>query len=141
MRLLGPALLSLGILGCGGDAFNAAALDLTGTWIFNATIEQTSQTCNVAEAPITFTAMSADADSLIGEGGEGGTIQCSSGTKSSAASPYLEHTTVFLSRNGSTVRIDRHGSLLFQGEIRSDTRMSGTITTDSLPGSWVADRH
>jgi hypothetical protein len=138
LRVLGSGLLTLGTLSCGGDAFDPAALDLEGTWVFNASIEQGSQTCNVSEAPITFTAMSPD--SLLGQAREGGTIQCSSGARASAASPFLKNTTVFLIRNGSSVRLDRHGSLLFEGQIRSDIRMSGTITTDSLPGSWIAER-
>jgi hypothetical protein len=131
-------LLSLSALGCSGDSFSPAELDLAGTWIFNATVEQTTQICNVTEAPITFTPVTAD--SLVGQGGVGGTIQCSSGDRTFAANPYLEHTTVFLTRSGSAVRIDRHGSLLFRGEIRSATRMSGTTTVDSLPGTWVGQR-
>jgi hypothetical protein len=131
-------LLTLSALGCNGDSFSAAELDLGGTWIFNATVEETTQTCNVTETPITFTAVTAD--SLVGKGGEGGTIQCTSGTRTFAANPYLEHSTVFLTRTGSTVRIDRHGSLLFRGEIRSASRMSGTTTMDSLPGTWIGQR-
>jgi hypothetical protein len=138
VRRLCLGLIGLGAVGCAGDSLNPAALDLSGTWVFTATIEETTQSCNVTEAPITFTAVSAD--SLVGRGGEGGTIQCSNTARTFAASPYLEHATVFLSRRGTSVRIDRHGSLLFQGEIRSDSRMSGTVTTDSLPGSWVAER-
>ena len=128
----------MALCSCGGDSVGPAEMDLSGTWIFNATIEQAGQNCNVADAPITFTAVSSD--SLVGEGGLGGTIQCSNGARIFAADPYLEHSTVFLTRQGTSVRLERHGSLLFEGEIRSETRMSGTVTVDSLPGSWVAER-
>jgi hypothetical protein len=132
------ALLVLALSSCGGDSFDPAETSLAGTWILNATIQDTGRNCNVADAPITFTAVSAD--SLVGEGGLGGTIQCSNGARIFAADPYLEHSTVFLTRQGTSVRLERHGSLLFEGEIRSETRMSGTVTVDSLPGSWVAER-
>ena len=138
MRLLGSGLLALAAVSCGGDSFDPAETNLTGTWVFTATIQETSQNCNIADAPITFTAVSPD--SLVGEGGVGGTIQCSNGVSIFGVSPYLEHSTVFLIRSGTSVRIERRGSLLFAGEIRSDTRMSGTTTVDSLPGSWVAER-
>jgi hypothetical protein len=138
MRWLALGLLALAALSCGGDSFDPAEINLAGTWVFSATIQETSQDCNISEAPITFSA--ASPDSLVGQGGVGGTIRCSNGVSIFAADPYLEHTTVFLTRSGSTVRIERHGSLLFAGEIRSENRMSGTTTVDSLPGSWVAER-
>jgi hypothetical protein len=138
MRWLGPGLLALATVSCGGDSFNPGEINLAGTWVFSATIQETSQNCNVSEAPITFSSVSPD--SLVGQGGVGGTIRCSNGVSIFAVDPYLEHTTVLLTRSGSTVRIERHGSLLFAGEIRSENRMSGTTTVDSLPGSWVAER-
>jgi hypothetical protein len=138
VRLVGIGLLSLSVLGCEGDSFDPAAEDLTGTWSFSATVEETTQVCTVSEAPFTFTEV--NPDSLVGQGGVGGTIQCSDGSRTFPSNPYLEHSTVFLTRVGSAVRVDRGGLLLFKGEIRSATRMSGTTTIDSLPGTWVAQR-
>ena len=137
MRWLGLGLLALAAVSCGSDSFNPGEINLAGTWVFSATIQETSQNCNVSEAPITFSAVSPD--SLVGQGGVGGTIAAATASASLRWTP-TSSTPRFSDpqRQHRSDRAPRVPPLC--REIRSENRMSGTTTIDSLPGSWVAER-
>jgi hypothetical protein len=142
VRLASPwSVILIWLSGCGGgSAFDPAAVDLVGQWTFNSTSNEPGTVCHITNLPVDIQAP-LTSGAQFGLVGTGGMIQCTTGGQPSPARPYLEGSGLELFRSGDEIRFRLGGYLFYQGRIESVNRMSGAVTFDSVPGSWVGERH